>query len=171
MDGIARLLDQYVASLEHDARQPRPAMEADGNANTKTRERTESAATAVQAMHRDSGSPTRVQPGPKTNSTSFGMKTESPALPSRVNVLIENGDASPKSCLLSLGMHSPPAAGGLLSTSEISMATKITANRPPLWLYVTEETNLRTSTHTRPVRQQLLGPDCCPLLRRRVIGI
>ena len=47
MDEITRLLDQYVASLEHDARQPRLAMEANGHANTKTRERTEGAATAA----------------------------------------------------------------------------------------------------------------------------
>ena len=41
-------MDQRVASLEHDAWQPRLAMEADGQANTKTRERTEGAAKAVK---------------------------------------------------------------------------------------------------------------------------
>ena len=49
-----RRLDQRLADLEHDARQPRSAMEADGPADTKTRERTEGAATAVQVMHGDS---------------------------------------------------------------------------------------------------------------------
>ena len=44
---ITRLLEQHLASQEQDARQPRLAMEADGPANTKTRERTEGAATAV----------------------------------------------------------------------------------------------------------------------------
>ena len=146
MDGITRLLDQHVASLEHDARQPRLAMEADAHANAKTREHTEGAATAVQAMHGDSCSATRVEPGPKTNSTSFGMKAEHPALPCRDGVLVENGDASPKSCLLSLEMRSPSAAGGLLPTGETSTATKIPVNRPPLRIYLTKETNWRTST-------------------------
>ena len=48
-----RATDQREASLEQDARQPRLTKEADGPANTKTRERTEGAATAVQAMHGD----------------------------------------------------------------------------------------------------------------------
>ena len=80
IDVITRLLEHHLTSLEQDARQPRLAMEADGPAGTKTRERTEGAATAVQAMHGDSGSATRVDPGPKTNSTSFGMKAE-PSFP------------------------------------------------------------------------------------------
>ena len=42
-----REIHQRLASLEHDARQPRPAMEADVQADTKTRERTEGAAKAV----------------------------------------------------------------------------------------------------------------------------
>ena len=46
-------MDQRVASLAQNARQPRLAMVADGLADTKTRERTEGAATAVQAMHGD----------------------------------------------------------------------------------------------------------------------
>ena len=44
---LMRRLEQHLISLEQDARQPRLAMEADGPANTKTRERTEGAATAV----------------------------------------------------------------------------------------------------------------------------
>ena len=44
---VARGTSQRAASLEHDARQPRLAMEADGPANTNTRERTEGAAKAV----------------------------------------------------------------------------------------------------------------------------
>ena len=42
---------QRLAGLEQDARQPLLAMEADGQADTKTPERTEGAAKAVQAMH------------------------------------------------------------------------------------------------------------------------
>ena len=44
------ILEKRLTCLEHGARQPRLAMEADGQADTKTRERTEGAATAVQAM-------------------------------------------------------------------------------------------------------------------------
>ena len=35
-DGVRRLIEQYAARLEQDARQPRLAMEADGQADTKT---------------------------------------------------------------------------------------------------------------------------------------
>ena len=59
-----RSLDQCLTSLEHDARQSRLAMEADGQADTKTRERTEGAATAVRAMYGDSCSANRVDPDP-----------------------------------------------------------------------------------------------------------
>ena len=45
---LRRRLEQHLVSQDQDARQPRLAMEkADGHANTKTRERTEGAATAV----------------------------------------------------------------------------------------------------------------------------
>ena len=81
-----RSMDHRLAGLEYDARQPRSAMKTDGLADTKTRECTEGAATAVQAMHGDSFSANRVQAGPKTTSTSFGVKAESPALSCRDNV-------------------------------------------------------------------------------------
>ena len=100
-----RKMDEHVTRLEHGARQPRLAMEADGQANTKTRERTEGAATAEQAMRGDGFSVRRVEPGPNTNSTSFGVKAEPPALPCRDDVVIECGDAASESCLPSLEMH------------------------------------------------------------------
>ena len=46
-------MDNNVTRLEHGARQPRLAIEADRDTDTKTRERTEGAATAVQAMRED----------------------------------------------------------------------------------------------------------------------
>ena len=49
-----RVMDQHVTSLEHSARQPRLAMEAEGHANTKTQEHTEGAAKAVKGMRGDS---------------------------------------------------------------------------------------------------------------------
>ena len=140
-----RNMDQGVTSLEHDARQPRLAMEADGQTNTKTRERTEDAAKPVQGMRGDSFSARRVDPDPETNWISFGVMVKPPALPCRDDALVENGDASPKSCPPFLEMHSLSAAGGLLPTAETSTAMKITFNRPPLRLYLTEETILRTS--------------------------
>ena len=135
------LKQQKLASQEQDARQPRLTMEADGPANTKTRERTEDAATAVQAMQGDSCSATRVGPGPKTTSTCFGMMAEPPDLPFRDDVLVENGAASPKSCLPSLEMRTITAAGDLLPTGKTSTATKTIFNEPPLWFYSTEEAN------------------------------
>ena len=137
-------MDQRLTRLEHDARQPRLAMETDGPANTKARERAEDAATAVQAMHGDSCSATRVGPGPMC-STSFGDDCTVPPAPPCLgeNALVDNGAAASKSCLPSLEMRSPTAAGGLLLTGESSTATKTIFNKPPLRLYSTEETNLR----------------------------
>ena len=134
-------MDQRLAGLEPDARQSRPAMVADGQANTKIYERTEGAAKAIQAMHGDSFSASRVDPGPKTNSISFGVKDEPPALPCRDDVLVENGATAPTSCLPFLEMRSPTAADGLLPIGEASRATRTTFNQPPLRLYSTEETN------------------------------
>ena len=74
-------------------------MKADEPANTKTCERTEGAATAVQALRGDSCFANRVDPGPKTDSTFFGVMVEPPDLPFRDDILVEDGGASPKSCL------------------------------------------------------------------------
>ena len=93
------MTDQRKASLEQDARQPRLAMEAEGPANSKTRKRTEGTASAVQAMHGDSFSARRVDPGPKTTSTSFGMKAEPSALPCKDETVVEDSAAAPKPCL------------------------------------------------------------------------
>ena len=144
-----RSTDQGLTRLEHAARQPHLAMEADGQADTKTRKRTAGAATAVQAMHGDGCSDNRVDPDPMC-STSFGYDyTEPPALPcSREDDLVDNGAAASKSCLSPLEMRSPTAAGGLLSAGETSTATKTTFDHPTLWFCPTENTNLRTSTQS-----------------------
>ena len=92
-----RATEQRSASLEQDARQLRLAMEADLKANKKTHERTEGAAAAVQAKNGDSCSAKRIQAGP-TSSTSFGIKTEPPALPRWDDVLVDKGAAAPKPC-------------------------------------------------------------------------
>ena len=145
MDDITRLLDQLVARLEHDARQPCLAMEADGPTDTKTLERTRGAAKAVHAKHGDSCTAQRFQDGPKT-STCFGVMAEPPDLHCRDDILVENGAATPESCLPPLGMRSPTAAGGLLPTGEASIVTRTTFNQPPLRLYWTEETNSKEAS-------------------------
>ena len=137
-----RKMDQHVTRLEHEARQPRLAMEADGPADTtKTRERTEGAATAVQAMRGDCFSARRVEPGPTINSTSFGVKAEPLTLPCRDNVVVESGPAASESCLPSMEMRSSTAAGGLVPTGEASEASETTSNKPLLRFYETEEMN------------------------------
>ena len=80
MDSCFDRWDKHVTSLEHDARQPRLTMMADGSTTTKTRKRTKGATTAVQTMHGDSCTTQKVQDGPKT-SISSGVKAEPLALP------------------------------------------------------------------------------------------
>ena len=109
------------------------------SADEKTRECTEGAATAVQAMHGDSCTAKRVQAGP-TTSTSFGVKAKSLALPCRDD-LVENGDAASKSCLSILEMRTPTAAGGLSLAGEASTTTRIAFYQSHLRFCPTEETN------------------------------
>ena len=137
-------MDQHVTRLEHEARQPRLAMEADGPADTtKTRERTEGAATAVQAMRGDGFSTRRVEPGPTTNSTSFGVKAEPPALPCRDDSMVECGAAAFELCLPSMEMRPSTAAGGLVPTGDAFKASETTLNEPLLRFCLTEETDLK----------------------------
>ena len=93
-----RSIDQRLASLEQDARQQGLAMEADVPADKKTRERTEGAATAVQAKHKNSCSVSRVDPDAMCL-TSFGDDPiRPPALScSRDGTLVGNNAAAPKS--------------------------------------------------------------------------
>ena len=140
-----KLMGKRLTHLERGARQPRLAMKADGQASTKTRERTEDAATAVQAMHGDSCTTAqKVQDGPKTSIT-FGMEAEPPDLPCREDVLIEDGATAPQSCLPSLEMRSPTAAGGFVSTGKASTSKRTNFNQPPLRFCSTKETDLKAS--------------------------
>ena len=138
------MMDQHVTRLEHGARQPRLAMEADRQASTKTRERTEGAATAVQAMRGDCFSARRVESGPTTNSTSFGVKAKPPALPCRDDSVVECGAAAFESCLPSMEIRPSTAAGGLVPTGDASEASETTLNKPPLWFCLTEEADLKS---------------------------
>ena len=129
LSGEMRRMDQRLASLRQDARQPRLTMETDVPADEKTRKRTEGAATVVQAMHGDT--------------TSFGGdSTECRVLPClRDDALVGNGAAVPKSCLSPLEMRTTTAAGGLLPTDMTSTTTRTTFDQPPLGFYSTKETN------------------------------
>ena len=145
LDNITRLLEQLSAYLEHEARQPRLAMETDGPANTKSQERTEGTATAVQAIRGDScAAEQKVQDGPKTSIT-FGVEAEPPDLPCREDVLVEDGATEPKSCLPSLEIRTTTAAGGLVPTGKTSTATETSCNQPPLRFCSTEETDLEAN--------------------------
>ena len=135
-------MNQHVTRLEHGARQPRLAMEADGQADTETRERTEGAATAVQAMRGNCFSARRVEPAPTTNSTRFGVKAGPPALPCRDDSVVESGAATFESCLPSMEMRPSTAAGGLVPTGEASNASETLSNQPPLRFCSTEKTDL-----------------------------
>ena len=75
-----RNMDQRFTRLVHDAQQQRFAMATDRPANTKTRERTEGAATAVQAKHGNSCPTDRVDPDTMC-STSFGDDCTGPPAP------------------------------------------------------------------------------------------
>ena len=166
-----RATEKRSASLKQDAQQPRLTMEADVAAAMKTSEGTEGAAAAVEAKHGDICSARRVQVGPNS-STSFGVKAETPALPCRDDVLVENGAAAPKPCLSPLEMHTPRAAGGLLPAGKASTTTRITFYQPRLRFCPTEETKSeRTSIQYASyyssfwrINNLLAGPSC-----RRVI--
>ena len=144
-DGM-RETKQRLASLEHDARKPRLAMEADVLADKKTYERTEGAAAAVQAKHGDSCSAKRGQ-ADLMSSTSSGDDFTGPlAHPcSRGDALVGNGAVAPNSCLSPLEMRRPTAAGGLLPAGKTSTATRIIFFQPCLRFCPTEETNSRTT--------------------------
>ena len=143
-------MDQHLARLEQDAGQSRLAIAADGHASTKTRERMESAATAAQAMRGDCSSARRVEPGP-TNSTSFAMKAQPPALPYRDVSVVECGSAAFKSCLPSMEMRPSTAAGDLVPTGEASTASETTLNESPLRFCPIEETDVKVKNSWTPV--------------------
>ena len=144
---MTRGSSQREASLERDARQPRLAMEADGPPNTKTRERTDGAATAVQGMHGDSCTAQKVQDGPKI-SISFGLKAGPPDLSCREDVLVEDGAAAPKSCFPSSEIRTTTTAYGLVSTGKTSTAMETAFNEPLFRFYATKEESSKKHLQT-----------------------
>ena len=116
---------QCLAGPKQDARHLRLAMGADVPSDTKTRERTEGAAAAVQVKHGDSCYPNWVDPDPMCLTRFGDDSTGPPALPcSRDNASVGNGATAPKSCLSPLEMRTPTAAGDLLPAGTASTATR-----------------------------------------------
>ena len=149
MDELAdqmRATKQRLAGLKQAARQPRLAMETNVPSSTKTSERTEGAAAAVQVKHGENCFANHVDPDLMCL-TSFGDDSTGPAaLPySRDNALVGNGAAVPKSCISPVEMHVLTAAGGLLPAGTASTTTRTTFDQPLLWFCPIEEIHLRTS--------------------------
>ena len=120
--------------------------------------------TTVQAIRGNSCFADRVDLDLMRSTSSGDDCTELPAPPcSGENALEDKRAAAPKSCLPSLEMHLPTAAGDLVPTGETPTATKTTYNETLLPLYATEETNpkekkLRTSIH--PPRTTAASENC-----------
>ena len=113
----------------HQAQQPRLAMEADVESDTKTLKHTEDAA-ADRAKHGDSSSD--VVGGP-TSSTSFGKVAEPPALPiCRDGALVDEGVIAPKSFLLPGKMRMLTSAGDLLLVGTASTTLRTICPLPSL---------------------------------------
>ena len=121
---------QRSAGLEHDARQPRLATEADVPTDTKTIKCAEDA-TADQAKDGDSCSAKRVDPG-LTSLTSFGKIAEPTLAPEKCtsDALVDKSAAVPKACLSPVEIRTLTATGGLLPTGTASTAMRIIVSRP-----------------------------------------
>ena len=145
---------QRLAGLEHEARQPRLAMEADVTPDTKTRKRTEGAA-VDRVMSGDSSSARKVHIDP-TSSTSFGMMAESPVLPLKDDALVDKGAEAPKPCLSPVEMCKLTAPGGLLPAGTAFLVMRTIFPRPLLSLSLGEETE--NSTNRTNFNQ--LAPRC-----------
>ena len=132
--------NQHLAGLQHKARQPRVATEADVKPDTKTRKRTENPA-VDRVLNRDNSS-ARVNDGP-TSLTRFGMIAEPLALPIfGDDALVDKGAEAPKPCLSLVETRTPPAADGLLPTGTASTAMR---GPFPRRLFPGGKTNKRTS--------------------------
>ena len=121
---------QRLAGLNQEARQSRLATEADIEADTKTRKRTENAE-ANRAKHIGDSSFAKVDIGP-ASLTSFGMMIEPPALTSRDDALVDEGATAPKPCFSPVEMYTLTAAEGLLPAGTAFTTTRTIFYQPPL---------------------------------------
>ena len=135
-----------LAGHEQDARQPCLAIEADVPSDTKTHKRMEDAI-AVQAKHEGSCSASQVDPNPMCLTNYGDDFTRSPTLPcSRNNALVDNGVATPKSCLSPVEMRTLTAASGVLPAGKASTTTRITYHQPGRWFCATKDTNSKRTS-------------------------
>ena len=140
------MTNHRLAGLEHEARRPRLATEADVEPDTKTRKRTEDTSAADRVKNWDSSS-TRVDDG-QTSLTSFGIIAE-PLLkaPEKYlgDALVNKGAEVPKPHLPPMEVSIPSyAADGLLSSGTVSTSMRAIFPQPLFSWRLGEETKERT---------------------------
>ena len=156
LTGMLRTTNKRLAGLEHEARQPRLATEADVEADKKTRKRTKDASAADREKNGDNSFARRVDDGPMSL-TSFGMIAERPAPEKSIaDDLVHKGAEVPNPCLSPVEMRTPTATGGLLPAGTASTEMRTIFSRPlPSWT-LGEDT--KTITDQRNINQ--LVPPC-----------
>ena len=174
-------INQRLAGLEHEARQPLLTAEVNVETDKKTRKRTEGATVTDRTKHNgDSSSARRVDAAP-TNLTNFGKIVE-PSLAHEKCVsdaMVSKGAEAQKWHLPPVEVRMlPSAAGGLLPAGTASTATKTIFHQPPLWkFFPAKEINFRTTTsiqhatysivwkmkvlETKPRKTLVFDPDGC----------
>ena len=139
--------NQRLAGLEHGARQPRLATEADLEADKMNRKRTEGAAAADRAKHIwDTYFARRVDDDP-TSLTIFDKIAELPMAPEKcIGDALVNKGAKPHLPPVEVRMLSS-ATGGLLPAGTASIAIRTILRPPSLRNFCpTEEMDFRTTT-------------------------
>ena len=124
-----RATNPRFAELEHEARQPRLAMEGDVTPGTKIRKRTENAA-VDQVMNGSKSSSVRVDLDPMCLTSFDDDSIELPAVPCGVDTLGDKGTEAPKPCLSPVEMRTLIATGSLLPAGTASTATRTIFPRP-----------------------------------------
>ena len=142
--GMLRATNKRLAGLEHEARRPCLATEANVEPDTRTRKRTEGASAADRVMNGDS-SFARVD-FVSTSLTSFGMIAEPPAPEKSIGDALVDKDAEElKPCLLPVEMRTPTAAGGLLPAGTASTGMRTIFSRLQSSWTLGDMTKKRTS--------------------------
>ena len=142
---------QRSAGLERDARQPRLAMVADVKPDAKTRKRMENV--AADRVISGISSFAQVYPDPMCLTSFNDESTGPPAIPrSRDDALVDKGAATPKLCLLPMGMRTLTGTGRLLSVRTASTAVRTIFPRPLFFLSVgeTKKCTSRTNNQLAP---------------------
>ena len=131
------VINQRLAGLKHEARQPRLATEADVEADKKICKRTEGAAGADRAKYNKNNPSAKRSDDGLTSLTSFSKKIEPPLAPKKCigAALVNKGAEAPKLHLPPVEVRMlPSAAGGLLPASIASTAMRTIYPRPFFFL-------------------------------------